>query len=110
MHILLGVRVFMVIPVMGSPPQRPLLSRRLGQKGKDELEHTPCLKGLVRKVPMVSHGHRQHLNGINHAEKDKIRGLYSRPDHAKKSEMNDNKRCNVQDARLEFRHCRLEGW
>ena len=48
-HIVLGVRVKVVMTVLGRPPEHALLCRRLGAERQDELEHPAGAEGAVRK-------------------------------------------------------------
>ena len=65
-HVVLGVGVQMVMPVLGRPPQHALLGRALRQYGEDELECTAGQVGAMREVSMVSCADRKDAQPVKH--------------------------------------------
>jgi hypothetical protein len=61
------VGVLVVVPVMGRPPQRAHLGRRAAQEGQDKLEEAAGLVGVVREVPVVAAGQREHAHRVGDA-------------------------------------------
>jgi len=53
MHIAVSIGVAMVIPMMGSPPERTTLARRAAQERSHELEPPRSLERAVGEVTMV---------------------------------------------------------
>src|SRR6266700_133508 len=64
MHVSLGIRMQMVMPMFGSPPQNALLSAALGEEGKDELKQPARRVGPVREVPVIPGPDPKHARPI----------------------------------------------
>ena len=54
MHVVFGVRMQMVVPMFGGPPQHALLGGALREKREDELKHPAGRIGAVREIAMIS--------------------------------------------------------
>jgi hypothetical protein len=64
MDILLLVGVTVVVPVMGGPPERAALGRRIPQHSEEELPEAACLVGPVGEVSVVKARDGEHTNHI----------------------------------------------
>ena len=56
MNVFFGVRVHMVLAVIGRPPERASLHGRIADQGQDKLHRSGRLEGLVREIAMVKAG------------------------------------------------------
>src|SRR5262245_59289461 len=54
MNVLRGIRMQVVVSVLGRPPQHALLRARLGQQCKQKLECPAGRIGSVREVPVIA--------------------------------------------------------
>ena len=59
-----GVRVLVVMPVGGGPPEGTTLDREIPPAGEDELHETRGLEGAMREIPMVETGDGEHAEDI----------------------------------------------
>ena len=58
------IGVFVVMPMLGSPPQNSALCRALGQKREQELTDTTRPIRSMRELTMISSRHAEHPHDI----------------------------------------------
>jgi hypothetical protein len=64
MEIRFLVRIFMMVPVMGSPPQYPLLRGRHREERHQKLKYPAGLIRSVCKIPVIPPGDPEHSHII----------------------------------------------
>ena len=64
MHVLLGIGMQMVMPVLGRPPQNTLLGATLSEEGEEELKDPAGRVGSMREVPVVPRPYRKDAQPI----------------------------------------------
>src|ERR1700719_3188304 len=71
-QIIVRIRIAMVMTVIRRPPEHAFLRGHGGDKGHDELKRAAGLERPVRKITMVSGGHKKHANVIHRQANDQI--------------------------------------
>jgi hypothetical protein len=80
MHISLGIRMQMVMPMFRGPPEDAFLCAALGEEREEELKYPASRVGSVREVPMIPSADREHARPIeNHANCNRL-PCNARPD------------------------------
>jgi hypothetical protein len=64
MHVRIGVRVHVMLAVLGRPPQNAALGSRLRQKGKAKLKDPTRSECTVGKVSVIPGTDRENANPI----------------------------------------------
>src|SRR5688572_29699079 len=90
MHVLRGIGMQVVMPVLGGPPENALLPAALGQEGQDELENPAGPVSAVGEVAVISSPDREHAQPVQRdADRDSL-PCNARPDRGNTCDMNDD--------------------
>src|SRR5215510_15571111 len=88
MDVLRGIRMQVVVSVLGRPPQHALLRARLGQQCKQKLECPAGRIGSVREVPVITSPDGKDAKPVkSKAKRNRLPGD-SRPNGRQASHMN----------------------
>ncbi len=75
MHVGLGVRVQVMMPMLGGPPQHALLRRRLRQHREHELECAAGREGAMGEIAVIAGADREDPQPVEHeADRDRRPG------------------------------------
>src|SRR5262249_299697 len=88
MNVLRGIRMQVVVPVLGRPPQHALLRARLGQQCKQKLECPAGRIGSVREIPVIASPDGKDAKPVKPKAKRNRLPCDSRPDGRQASQMN----------------------
>src|SRR5579864_8513204 len=75
MQILFGIRIAVMMPVIGGPPEHTLLSGHSGHEGHHKLKGAAGLKRAVGKIAVVSGRNKKHARVIKGQANDQIRPM-----------------------------------
>ncbi len=64
MQVFVGVRILVMVPVMGGPPQHALLRRTGGHQRDDELKRAAGLVRAMREIAVIAGGHEEHAHVV----------------------------------------------
>ena len=92
MHILLGIGMQMVMPVLGSPPQDAFLRARLRQERQEELKDPAGGVGAMGEIPVITGADREKPHPIeDKADRDGL-PADAAPERGEAGEMDQHKR------------------
>ena len=92
----LGVRVAVMVAMMGRPPQRPALHAGGAKRSEQELHRPRCGEGLVRKVAVIEAGDGEHAKRIHRGGDDNRKPGRADPDHPQAGEVQADERDHSQ--------------
>ena len=91
MHVERGVRMAVMPPVLGRPPQHAALGRGLGQEGEQELSDAAGLVGAMREVAVIPGPDPEHPQHVQRAAEDQRRRRDPGPDRGEAGQMHQEK-------------------
>ncbi len=86
------VGMLVMMPVMIGPPEGAALHRGGAEEGEEELADPRGAVGLVREVPVVDAGDREHADEVQGDGRPDREGTGSGPDCAQAAQVQDDKR------------------
>ncbi len=95
MHVLFFIRMFMVQPVLVTPPQRTALHGGGAQDGEQKLRQPRGVERFMRKIAVIKTGHRKHPDKIHGRCHRHRRPAPAHEKHPQATEMQQNERQNA---------------
>src|SRR5215204_2143055 len=90
--IVLGVRMQVMMAVLGGPPENAFLRRALGEKGEDELESPAGAVSAMREVTVVARTDGEHAKPVEGDPDPNGCTCHTRPDRPEAGEVNEDER------------------
>src|SRR5215207_7296232 len=90
--IVLGVRMQVMMAVLGGPPENAFLRRALGEKGEDELESPAGAVSAMREVSVVARTDGEHAKPVEGDPDPNGCTCHTRPDRPEAGEVNEDER------------------
>src|SRR5437868_1194546 len=97
MQVFRCVRMLVMVPVMGCPPERTLLSRGGAQPREAELKKTGGFESSVSEVSVVATCNGKHTSAIGQNEGAKSDPAHPGIKHEEAGQVDEDKRCAAKD-------------
>ena len=92
MHVLVGIRMQVMVPMLGRPPQHALLRGALRQDREHELEGAAGRIGAVREIAVIARADREDAQPVEHHADDHRLPGDAGPDRREAGEMDQHER------------------
>ena len=92
MQIQFLVRMPVMVPVMGCPPQHALLRRGHGNERHHELKHAARLERAMRKVAVIAGGYEKHAHDKQDQAGHQVIPVKGNKENQQRGDMNERKR------------------